>query len=258
MIFAGADLARRVEAAEGAIARGCAERQPGSPILEAGGGIAVFQGADSPLTQAVGLGLNGPVREADFAAIEEFFRSRGARVTIDLCPLADSGLLALLAEGGYHATEFNNVLVRPLAGLEITMTPRVRRATAGEGDLWSHTVGHGFFEQAELTDEEMEVGRAIFSMPGALCSLTASDSGESAGGGAMAVCNGLAMLFADSTVARFRRQGLHRELIAARLYEAAALGCDLAAATTLPGSGSQRNYERMGFRVAYTRISFVG
>jgi hypothetical protein len=47
---------------------------------------------------------------------------------------------------------------------------------------------------------------------------------------------------------------LHRELISARLYEALAQGCDLATASTLPGSGSQRNYERLGFEVVYTKI----
>ena len=47
----------------------------------------------------------------------------------------------------------------------------------------------------------------------------------------------------------------HRELIAARVNEALAQGCDLATASTLPGSGSQRNYERMGFEVVYTRVT---
>lgn len=255
MIFAGLGLARRIEAAEAAIARGCAEGQADSAILEAGGGIAVFQGADSPLTQVVGVGLNGPVRPAELDCLEEFFRSRGARVTIDLCPLADPGLVELLADRGYRLVEFNNVLVRPLAGLEITLTPRVRQALGNEGDVWSHAVGSGFFEQAELTEEEMNVGRAIFGMQGARCYVTASASGEAAGGGALAVHGGLAMLFADSTVPRFRSQGLQAESIVARLHEASALGCDLAAATTLPGSGSQRNYERAGFQVAYTKAT---
>ena len=257
MIFAGLALAQRIEAAEAAIARACAEREPGAAILEACGGIAVFQGAESPLTQAVGLGLNGPVWEADLEAIERFFRERGAPVTIELCPLAHPGLLDALARRKYRVTEFNNVVIRSLAGVEITLTPRVRRALPGEGDLWSYTVGHGFFGQAELTVAEMEVGRAIFSMPGALCYLAATETGESAGGGAMTVCGGLATLFADSTMPLFRRRGLHRELIAARLREAATLGCDLAAASMLPGSGSQRNYERMGFRVAYTKVTMV-
>ena len=258
MILAGVALARRIEAAEAAIARGCAERQPGSAVLVAGGGLALFQGSDSPLTQAVGLGLNGPVPEPEVDAIEEFFRSRGARVSIDLCPLADAGLLDSLGRRGFRATEFNNVLVRQLASAEITLTPRVRRATPQECDLWAHTAAHGFFEQAELTEGEMEVGRSIFGMAGAICYLASSEAGDSTGGGALATCGGLAMLFADSTIPGYRRQGIHRELIAARLHEAVALGCDTAAASTAPGSQSQRNYERIGFQVAYTKITLVG
>ena len=51
---------------------------------------------------------------------------------------------------------------------------------------------------------------------------------------------------------------MQRELIAARLNEALARGCDLATASTLPGSGSQRNYERMDFQVVYTKVTMVG
>ena len=90
--------------------------------------------------------------------------------------------------------------------------------------MWSHTVGRGFFDAHELTTEEMDVGRAIFAMPGALCYLAVTESGELAGGAAAAVYSGLATLFADSTIARHRRSGLHRELIAARLNEALAQG----------------------------------
>jgi hypothetical protein len=254
MIFADALLARRLEAAEAANARGCSVH-PGSAVLEIAGGCAIFVGADSPLTQAVGLGLNGPVSEDQTDLLESFFRIRGAPVSIDLCPLADPGFLEILGARGYRAVEFNNVLVRHLAGAEIVLTPRVRRATAVEADLWSHTVGHGFFEQPELTTEEMDIGRAVFAMPGALCYLAATESGTPAGGGALAVHDSIATLFADGTVPACRRAGLHRELILARLNEAAARGCTLATASTLPGSGSQRNYERLGFHVVYTKVT---
>jgi len=257
VILADLALARRIEAAEAENARGCSG-PPGGPVLEVAGGCAIFAGVDSPLTQAVGLGLNGPVNDAEIDALEAFFRSRGARVSVDLSPLADPGLLAALGERGYGATEFNNVLVKRLEGTEIVLTPRVRRAVAGEADLWSHAVGCGFFDERELTTEEMDVGRAIFAMPGALCYLSVQESGEAAGGGALAILQGLATLFADSTVARFRRAGLHRELISARLNEASAQGCDLATASTLPGSASQRNYERLGFQVIYTRVTLAG
>ena len=87
--------------------------------------------------------------------------------------------------------------------------------------------------------------------------LAATEAGEPAGGAALAIHGGLATLFADSTVARFRRHGIHRELIAARLNEALAQGCDTATASTLPGSASQRNYERAGFEVVYTKVTLV-
>jgi hypothetical protein len=257
MIFADAALARRIEAAEAAIARGTSA-QPGSAILEAAGGCAIFVGADSPLTHAVGMGLNGPVPLSILDDVECFFRSRAAKVTVDVCPLADPGFVQALSDRVYRVAEFNTVLVRRLAGFEIALTPRARRAVAGEEDLWSHTVGRGFFEHSDLTTAEMDVGRAIAAMPGALCYLAATTSGSVAAGGAMAFHDGVATLFADGTVTTFRREGMQRELIAARLNEAAARGCDLVTASTLPGSGSQRNYERMGFQVAYTKVTMVG
>jgi GNAT superfamily N-acetyltransferase len=103
----------------------------------------------------------------------------------------------------------------------------------------------------------MDVGRAIFAMPGAICWLAVAGTGEPAGGGALALHDGLATLFADSTIPLFRRRGLHYELIAARLNEAMARGCHLATAGTQPGSASQRNYERLGFEVVYTKVTLT-
>jgi len=230
---------------------------PGGAIAEIAGGMTVFAGAESPLTQAVGVGLYGPVPGAELDRLEAFFRSRGAPVSIDLCPLADPGFVSELAARRYRPAEFNNVLVRTLPAMALPGTPRVRCASAGEGDLWSATVGQGFFETASLTPEEMDVGRAIFAMPGALFYLASAETGEPVGGAALALHGGVAILFADGVVPGARRRGLHAGLIAARLQEASARNCDLAAATAAPGSGSQRNYERLGFQVAYTKVTLV-
>ena len=113
MTFAGSALARRLEAAEAANARGCAPS--GSMAIEIAGGCAIFAGAASPLTHAVGIGLAGPVSEQEILRLEEFFRSRGAPVSVDLCSLADPGLAIALGERGYRVTEFNNVLLKRLA-----------------------------------------------------------------------------------------------------------------------------------------------
>src|SRR5690349_2510532 len=111
MRFADVLLSRRLEAAEAANARGCSA-QPGAAFLEIAGGCAIFVGARSPLTHAVGIGLAGPVNEREIREMEIFFESRGAAVSVDLSPLADSGLLMLFGDRGYRVTEFNNVLVK--------------------------------------------------------------------------------------------------------------------------------------------------
>jgi hypothetical protein len=51
---------------------------------------------------------------------------------------------------------------------------------------------------------------------------------------------------------------LQTALVRARLAVAAAARCDLATLNADPGSGSQRNAERQGFRVVYTRALLVG
>jgi hypothetical protein len=45
-------------------------------------------------------------------------------------------------------------------------------------------------------------------------------------------------------------------LLDARLRYAAAKGCKIAMMGALPGSQSQRNAEKQGFRIAYTRIKW--
>jgi GNAT superfamily N-acetyltransferase len=60
-----------------------------------------------------------------------------------------------------------------------------------------------------------------------------------------------------STRHEFRRRGVQAALISARLEAGRAAGCDLAMSVTQPSSGSQRNLERQGFRVVYTRTKFT-
>ena len=52
----------------------------------------------------------------------------------------------------------------------------------------------------------------------------------------------------------FRRRGAQGALIRARLDRARALGCELACASTQPGTASRRNMERHGFAVAYPKL----
>ncbi|HVJ93760.1 MAG TPA: hypothetical protein VM580_28350 [Labilithrix sp.] len=72
----------------------------------------------------------------------------------------------------------------------------------------------------------------------------------------MHVHDGVALLAGASTIPDARRRGGQRALLAARLRFATDAGCDLAMMGAAPGSASQRNAERQGFRIAYTRIKW--
>jgi GNAT superfamily N-acetyltransferase len=63
----------------------------------------------------------------------------------------------------------------------------------------------------------------------------------------------MAAFFGASTLPEFRNRGLQSALLQARLNLACEAGCDLAVIVTRPGSVSQRNAERAGFRLAYTK-----
>jgi hypothetical protein len=84
----------------------------------------------------------------------------------------------------------------------------------------------------------------------------ASEGGTPIAGGAMGIWQGVACLFGDATPERFRGRGGQSALIHARLAGARDAGCDVALAYTMRGSTSQRNYERAGFRIAYTRTKW--
>ncbi len=88
--------------------------ESGATTLAVGGGYAAFLGAGSPLSQALGLGLSGPVRETEVRALEDFFRQRKTSTQIEVASLADPTLLSLLGRLGYHVAHQTHVLVHTL------------------------------------------------------------------------------------------------------------------------------------------------
>ncbi len=221
-------------------------------ILAAGGAIA-YAGPASPFTHAIGVGLQGPVTAAGFDLIESFYFDRECHVNIDFCPLADPSLMDLLGRRGYRIVESNNVMVRRLDAPIDASDPRVGRVPAERSSEWSQMLAEGFFEHTPSA-EEIDIGANLFAMEGGMA-YAATIEGAIVSGGAMTIHSGLAALFGDATLRPHRRHGLHAAVIMARLADAVANGADMATAATLPGSVSQRNYERCGFRVAYTKLN---
>src|SRR5947208_14363097 len=109
--FSSADLtlARRIEAGHAHSATLFAQQDA---IEAVAGGVAVYRGPGSPMTQATNIGMNGPVSPADLDRLEAFFHDRGSPAVIDLCTLADAGLVGMIHERGYTLREISNVMAR--------------------------------------------------------------------------------------------------------------------------------------------------
>jgi len=261
--FVDMDLVRRLEiAGHSAVAPEQMEEtgSAGHARMAIGGGIAIFRGVHSPMTQAEGVGLNGPLSDEEFERLEDFFRSRGSAVILEVCPLADANFIQKLGARGYRVTEFSNVLIREIESHEEFASPPlgmiVRKPAVGEERLFAQTMARGFAEYFEVTEELIATVQGFFTGQDVQPYLVLID-GKAAGGGTLTLRNGVAGLLGTSTLPEFRRRGIQTALIHARLADAQAAGCDLAMSMTLPISGSQRNLERQGFRVVYTRTKFM-
>jgi GNAT superfamily N-acetyltransferase len=73
-------------------------------------------------------------------------------------------------------------------------------------------------------------------------------------GGMLAPEHRMAAFFGAATLPEYRGRGLQTAFMQERLRIAQQAGCDLAVTLTMPGTTSQRNVERAGFRVAYTKV----
>jgi len=258
-------LASRLEYAEAVDGAGCVDaacrlnRDIGAAVAGVAGGVLTFCGVDSPLTHATGVGMNGPVTVEEVDAIEHFFLSRGAAVAIDVCPHSDPTLRDILSQRGYRITEFSNVVVRELPAGSLPETPEslvIRTAEPDEIELYATTTVRGFFGRNTMTEEEHTLGRMLFQMP-CTTSLLAFLAGEAVGGGGVSMRNGVASFFGDATLRDSRGRGIQSGVIVERLRIASGAGCAIAVAGTQPGSVSQRNYQRLGFQVAYTRVTML-
>jgi ribosomal protein S18 acetylase RimI-like enzyme len=221
-------------------------------------GFAFYAGENSPLNQAVGMGLHGPVDEAEFDTFESFYRERNSPAQIVLSPYADMSLLGFVRDRGYRLTEFNSVMVCKLAEFESRpLAPGIRleRVTPGTSQRWARVIVDCFRDIGEMPESLFEPWGLI---PHGLNFLAYVD-GEVAGGagGSIYPEHKLAAIYGAATAPNFRCRGVQNALFQARLQEAKAAGCEIALVCTQPASGSQRNAERNGFRLAYTKTVLV-
>ena len=263
MIFADKPLSQRLERAEAfacaefAIARRHLSPQSHSQSIECAGTTAVFDGVDSPATQTFGLGLHQPLTEEALGQIERFFLEHGAPVMHEVSPYAGPEVLEMLCRHGYLPFEISNVLYQPVRAESLpNHSVAVRIAAPDEMPLWNETSARAWSAgHPELADFIRETGAVAGAREHTVCFLAEVD-GQVGATGVLSLHDGVALFGGAATVPELRCRGLQGALLAERMRYAAEHQCDLALMVTEAGSNSQRNAQRKGFQVAYTRFKW--
>jgi ribosomal protein S18 acetylase RimI-like enzyme len=267
MQFVDKALARRLEACEEMpqvlYARVFQKTRPeiGAAEEEICGGHMIFAGLGSPIGRATGLGLDGPFSAEDLNRVELFYRSHGAPAQVDLCPLHDPAVFELFKERGYGIAELNNVLYRRLDAEEEFASPptgcEIRRGQPDEARELGGIVERAFFPDG-TPEPFKDLLPPLYQMEGAL-TFAASVEGKmvACGAGLVIPQHRIFAVCGAGTDAEFRGRGLQTALLRARLAAAAAAGCEYAVVVTQGGTISQRNCQRLGFRVAYSKVTVI-
>jgi GNAT superfamily N-acetyltransferase len=264
MEFVDLALSKRLERAEGNACRQFADARrrlysaSGAEWIECAGAYAVFDTVDSPVTQTFGLGLFEKLTPAALDTIERFFRDRNAPVMHEVSPFAGVAAHDMLCARNYRPCEISNVLCRPLEQVtsQIPGNIKVRVVSPDEAELWSKINARGWAsEHPEYQDFFLQMGAIVCAREGSPSFLAEVD-GMPGAAGALSIHERVALFGGAATVPELRRRGLQTALLHERLRYAFQQGCDLAMIVAQPGSESQRNAERRGFRVAYTRIKW--
>ena len=267
MQFVDKAFARRLESGEEMpqvfYARVFQKTRPevGAAEEEVCGGHMSFCGLGSPVGRAVALGLDRPFTATDLDHVEAFYRQHEAPAQVDLCPMHEPPVFEMFKERGYAIAELNNVLYRKLDPEEKMPPPppgcEIRRALAKEAEVTGAIVESAFFPDG-APEAFQGLVTPLYQMDGALAFVASMDGKLVACGTGLVIPeHKIFALCGAGTRTGYRGRGLQTALLRARMAAAAEAGCEHAVVVTQGGTTSQRNAERLGFRVAYSKVTAI-
>ena len=267
MEFVDKALARRLESCEEMpqvyYARAFQKSRPkiGAAEEEICGGHMVFAGLGSPIGRATGTGLDRPFAAQDLDRIEQFYRERKAPSQVDLTPMHPPEVFEMFKDRGYAIAELNNVLFRKLDPNELLPVPpahcEIRRSPQEEAEVTGAIVEGAFFPDG-APEAFQGLMTPLYQMENALAFVAAIDGKPVACGTGLVIPeHKVFALCGAGTLAQFRGRGLQTALLRARMAAAVKAGCEYAVVVTQGGTTSQRNAERLGFRVAYSKVTVI-
>lgn len=261
-------LSQAVEGVEAASARSLYASAPAHVVAELGVAHERVGGADCflvrgsrhrYLNRVVGLGVRRAATDATIERIIALYRDHGApRVTFEVTAQArPSDLGSRLQAHGCRATGGTGKLWRGDAPVTRTAGELpVRRVGPQRADEW-FTVYGGVFRHFRNRGDwfKAPIGRPGWSH------FAAFDGDAIVGIGTLFVAGGVAHLVEGATLTVYRRHGIQRRIIEARVRAGLRQGVRLftsESAPPLPRTPliSYRNLRRVGFELAYIRAGY--
>ena len=263
VVIVDRDLVVRLESSAAASAIALAEAfrtiYPGDPARceRLGSGALVALGPGRYVNRAIGVTMDDP-RDGELGAIERFFAAAGVDSAIELASWCSEGLLQRLTARGYSNQWFRDVYVQwaggaaPSAPAGGGVTFEVVAPATVQG--WQQVLADGLGnagDEARRTSNEFAL--AVHGVPGSVDVIAVSTASWSV----VAPCSPPRASPGWAARRRARSTGdgaCSRLLLAYRIGEVQATGCDVVAATALSGSTSARNLARAGFTLAYVQV----
>ena len=218
--------------------------------LNIGGGIAAFAGVNSPLSEAIGIGLWERAAQDEAEALTAFYRERGAQPRVRLSPYADPAFVRALLGLGYAPLEYENPLTAELAAIGAHRDPRV--TAMRDANEWSLATGSAFLDGAPCDESNLLIGLMVCTPPETTALEIRVDDAIVASG-CMDVQGEIAGFYGAATAVGHRGRGLQTALVLDRAARALERGAQFGRVTTRPGSTSEQNFRRIGFVLLYTR-----
>lgn len=178
-----------------------------------------------------------------------FYAQHGAAPVFDLSPYGlppywvEPNLFTPLMEHGLYQGAFRQLLYA-LPSTDISPLPvhlSIRAVEAADADLFAAVYDQVWGGSGAI--------RVLLGHPRFRCYLAFVD-GEPAGLGILHIADGVASMANGLAVPHLRGRGCQTALLHRRLADAAEAGCSLVVSQCAPGSTSQNNQLRVGFRIA--------
>ncbi|MCK6477720.1 MAG: hypothetical protein L6Q35_12925 [Phycisphaerales bacterium] len=286
------DLRQLARVEEARLAHGLAEVANEARWLSSGG-VVVAGAKRTWANTAAGLGLGvdrDPARAGlldsssppetwgvsgrELDELVEWFVSRGNEPRIDVSTLSHPSLIEGLSARYFVVRLFETIYYRGIAagdhppttvpGIEVR---RVDPSNAQELRAFAEAVVQGFADtdtpgpdtaassqNPALREDLIRVCERSVALPRTIAVAAFTASGAVAGGAGVEVLGDVAGLFGASVLRPYRRMGIQRALIEARLRLASERGARVATIGSRPGVATERNARRAGFLVGYTRV----